>query len=64
MSNLSSPHYIQIRQDEYARLKKLQRHFEDFWNYISYRRDINEAREDMRRGRTIPQEKLFHKLGL
>jgi len=64
MNNLTANNYIKIRQEEYARLKKLQKHFEVFWNYISYLRGIQEARGDVKRGKTIPQEKLFEKLGL
>lgn len=56
--------YIRVPTQEYTRLKQLQKHFEPFWKYITHLQDIKEARQDIKQGRTIPQEKLFKELGL
>lgn len=64
LSKLVANQYIKIRREEYARLKNLQKHFEAFWGYLSHLREIQEAREDVNRGRTISQKKLFEKLEL
>ncbi|HBT81443.1 hypothetical protein A2757_02495 [Candidatus Giovannonibacteria bacterium RIFCSPHIGHO2_01_FULL_48_47] len=62
--NKSAAPYIKVSRTEYLRLRKLQKYFETFWNYLSHLRDIQEAREDIKAGRTIAQEKLFRKLGI
>lgn len=64
MNKASTKNYVKIRREEYTYLKRLQKNFEAFWNYFIHLRDIEEAREDIKNGRTIPQEKLFRKLGL
>lgn len=54
---------ISISKLEYLRLKKLDGYFRDFWSYLQNLIDIKEAREEIKRKRVIPQEKLFKKLG-
>ncbi len=56
--------YVKIPREEYFKLKKLQKNFETFWNYLRHLRDIEEAREDIKRGRTVLQENLFKQMGL
>lgn len=64
MSKIPVQNYVKVRQEEYARLKNLQKRFEVFWNYITHLRDIKDAREDIKKGKAVPQEKLFKNLGL
>ena len=54
---------ISILKTEYLRLKKLEEHFKDFWEYMEHLMDIREAREEVKKKKIIPQEKLFKKLG-
>jgi len=63
MVQLGVKNYIKIPSDEYARLKKLAQFFDSFWGYIQHLRDIQEAREEVRGGKTIKQEELFRKFG-
>jgi hypothetical protein len=56
--------YVRIPKEEYAQLKKLQKHFESFWGYMEYLQSIKDSRRDVRRGKVIAQEKLFQKLEL
>lgn len=55
---------INIPKTEYARLKKLDKRFKDFFAYIEHLMDIRESREEIRKKKVIPQEKLFKELGL
>lgn len=55
---------IIIPKTEYARLKKLDKRFKDFFAYIEYLIDIKEAREEIKKKKIVPQEKLFKELGL
>ena len=64
MNKTSSPRYVKIPKDEYIRLKKLQNHFDGFWGYMSRLRDIEEARDDLKQGKTVSQEELFKKFGV
>ena len=64
MNKISSKNYIKIRRDEYLRLKKLQERFESFLNYFMHLKDIKEARQDIKMGNIMSQEKLFKKMGL
>ncbi len=64
MNKTSSKNYIKIRRDEYLRLKKLQERFESFLNYFMHLKDIKEARQDIKMGNIIIQEKFFKKMGL
>ncbi len=64
MNKTSLSNYVKIRREEYLWLKKLQKNFETFWNYLRHLRDIEEARQDVKKGRTIPQEKLFKRMRL
>jgi hypothetical protein len=54
---------VSVPRMEYLRLKKLDEHFKDFWFYIEHLVDIRQARERVKRGKVISQEKLFKKLG-
>lgn len=63
MSKIFSPVYTKVRREEYIRLKKLEKYFESFWSYFTHLRNIQDAREDVKKGRTVPQEKLFKKYG-
>ncbi len=64
MNKTSPKNYIKIRRDEYLRLKKLQERFESFLNYFMHLKDIKEARQDIKMGNIMSQEKLFKKMGL
>ena len=55
---------VTIKKDEYKRLKKLDQSFGRFVEYFTYLRDIAESRKEAKEKKTIPQEKLFKKLGL
>lgn len=54
--------YIKIPKEEYFKLKKLQKYFEKFVEYFEHLQDIKKAREEVRLGKTISQEKLFKEL--
>ena len=62
--SLTAQNYIRIPKEEYAKLKKLQKHFGFFLNYFEHLQDIKKAREEIKAGKTISQEKLFKELGL
>ena len=64
MSKIISKNYIRVPKEEYMRLKALQDHFEIFWNYMKHLKDIDEARKEIHKGKTISQERLFRTLGL
>ena len=64
MNRSITSNYVKIPREEYFKLKKIQKNFETFWNYLKHLRDIEEAREDIKKGKTIPQEKLFRQAGL
>ncbi|MBI4117265.1 MAG: hypothetical protein HY451_01075 [Parcubacteria group bacterium] len=64
MNRLAASNYVKIPREEYFKLKKLQKNFEAFWSYLKHLRDIEEAREDVKKGKTISQEKLFKQAGL
>lgn len=49
---------------EYDRLKRLDAKFRVFLAYLEEVMDIKEAREEIKKGKFISQEKLFRKLGL
>lgn len=55
---------ITIPKTEYARLKKLDKRFKDFFAYIEYLMDIRESRKEIKKKKVVPQEKLFKDLGL
>lgn len=55
---------VVIKKEEYQRLKKLDQSFGRFVEYFTYLRDVAEARKEAKEKKTIPQEKLFKKLGL
>lgn len=59
MNRSMTSNYVKIPREEYSNLKKLQKNFESFWNYLKYLKDIEGAREDVKKGKTISQEKLF-----
>ncbi len=54
---------VSVPRLEYFRLKKLEERFSDFWIYMEHLMDIREAREHMKKGKVISQEKLFKRLG-
>ena len=64
MVKVNSKDKISISKEEYYRLKKLDKHFRDFWNYLEDLMEIREARKEVKQGKVIPQEKLFKQLGL
>lgn len=55
---------VTIEKKEYTRLKKLDRSFGKFFDYVAYCSDIAEARKEVKEKKIISQEKLFKKLGL
>ena len=63
MTTTSLKDKIFIPRGEYFRLKKLEERFSDFWIYMEHLMDIREAREHVKKGNVISQEKLFKKLG-
>ena len=64
MNRPAASNYVKIPREEYSELKKLQKNFEAFWNYLKHLRDIEESREDVKKGKIISQEKLFKQAGL
>ena len=64
MARLAGKNYVKVSRDEYVRLKKLARFFDAFWGYVEHLRDVQEAREEVRKGETITQEELFGKFGV
>lgn len=54
---------ISVPKSEYLRLKYIDRRFKDFFNYFENLIEISEAKKEIKRGKIIPQEKLFKKLG-
>ena len=64
MSNgVATQRKISIPKAEYIHLKKLEARFGAFLKYFEYVNDIREAREEVKSGKLIAQEKLFRKLG-
>ncbi len=55
---------VSIPRAEYRRLKKLDVRFSDFLAYLGHLFDIREAREEVKKGKVVSQEKLFKRLGL
>ncbi|OGF82049.1 hypothetical protein A2924_03750 [Candidatus Giovannonibacteria bacterium RIFCSPLOWO2_01_FULL_44_16] len=55
---------IPVKKREYMRLKKLDKSFGKFVNYFRELTEIEEARKQIREKKTIPQEKLFKRLGI
>ena len=55
---------VAIEKKEYARLRKLDKTFGELFVYFSHLYEIVEARKEVKEKKTIPQEKLFKKLGL
>lgn len=63
MASITFKEKISIPKTEYLRLKKLEARFQDFWEYLEHLGDIKESREEIKKGKFIPQEKLFKRLG-
>lgn len=64
MAVKAAQNYIRISKREYLKLKRLQKNFDAFLEYFEHIRDIKEARQDVKAGRVIPQERLFAELGI
>ena len=62
--SLATKDKVVIPRSEYDRLKKLDSKFRVFLAYLEEMMDIKEAREEIKKGKFISQEKLFRKLGL
>jgi len=54
---------VAIPKNEYLRLKKLDKRFKDLLSYFEHLSGIREAREEVKQGKMISQEKLFKQLG-
>ena len=54
---------VTISKTEYTRLKKLDQRFSGFLGYFNRISDIRTARNEIKQGKFISQEKLFKKLG-
>lgn len=55
---------INIKKEEYNRLKKLDKSFGKMFDYFAYLYDIGVARKEIKEKKTIPQNKLFKKFGI
>ena len=64
MNGIGVKDKIYISKKEYFRLKKLEERFGFFWEYFQGLLDIKEAREEIKKGKVVSQEKLFKKLGI
>lgn len=56
--------YIRVSKEEYLKLKQFQKYFQVFWNYFKHLKGVKEAREDIKTGKVISQDKLFKNLGI
>lgn len=54
---------ILVPRDEYARLKKIEARFRDFWTYMERIAEIGESRNQIKQKKIISQERLFKRLG-
>jgi len=63
MAKINYKNKVSILKEEYLRLKKLDERFREFWNYLEHLMEIREAREEIKKGKVIPQEELFKELG-
>jgi hypothetical protein len=54
---------VVISKVEYTRLKKIDRQFGDFLAYFDRVLEIRKARNEVKQGKVISQEKLFKKIG-
>ena len=55
---------VTISKKEYKRLKSLEHKFQGIISYAKEVESINEAREDIKKGKVVEQKDLFDKLGL
>ena len=55
---------IQVPKREYLRLKAIEKQANGFFKYIEHITDIKSARAEVKKGKLIPQEELFEKLGI
>ncbi len=55
---------VPVEKKEYIRLKRLDDSFGKLFNYFVELSEIEKARKQIREKKTIPQEKLFKKLGI
>jgi len=61
---VTSKNYIKISKEEYLKLKQIQKHFEKFWKYFTHLQEIEEARQDIKSGKVIAQDKILKLLKL
>ena len=54
---------VTISKNEYARLKKLDKKVSAFLAYMEHLLDVRGARNEVKEGKVVSQEKLFEKLG-
>lgn len=64
MNNSVVKEKVYISKAEYRRLKKLDERFRDFFLYFENLLDVREARNQIKKGIVVSQEKLFQELGL
>jgi hypothetical protein len=64
MARIGYQNTISIPKEEYLRLKKLDKHFRGFWSYLEALMETREARQEIKEGKVISQEKLFKELQL
>ena len=64
MNKTAVKNYIRIPTEEYARLKQFQKYTEVFFSYFEHLKDVREAREDIKSGKVVSQEKFFQELGI
>lgn len=62
MTKTATQSYIRIPREKYLELKQFQKYFQSFWRYFEHLKEIKEAREHIKAGKTISQEKLFKNL--
>jgi len=55
---------VLVSQSEYARLKEIEKQFGKFLAYIRHGEQIKIARDEIKDGKIVAQEKLFEALGL
>lgn len=64
MAQQTVKQFVRVPQAEYEKLKELERRFSAFLTYAEHVGATREARREVRRGKTISQEKVFERLGL
>ena len=55
---------VPVKKQEYMRLKRLDKSFGKLLVYFRELSEVDEARRQIKEKRTMPQERLFKKLGI